>query len=148
MSSLAGVVLDVNVLISSVIAPLGIPRRLISAWQEGLYYLIISPGIIDELGKKLNLPRIANRYKPSRQLAIDTLALLRDQAIIEDVSIDEQIKVTGDPEDDYVLATARIAKAQYLVTGDAKLLEIKAYEGVKIVNPRTFIEILENEEGK
>ena len=53
------------------------------------------------------------------------------------------------PEDDLVLATAVSAGAQYMVTGDAQLRKLGSYEGVTIVSPRRFLEILsqEGEEG-
>ena len=51
--------------------------------------------------------------------------------------------MTGDPEDDYVLATGRLARADYLVTGDRGLLDLVAYAGMRIVTPRAFVELLE-----
>lgn len=51
----------------------------------------------------------------------------------------------GDPEDDLVLATGRLARADYLVTGDRGLLELGSYEGMEIVTPRQFIALLESD---
>ena len=53
--------------------------------------------------------------------------------------------VTGDSEDDAVLATARPGSAQYLVTGDTGLLGRSVYEGIKIVTPRAFLTLLDPE---
>ncbi len=39
-------VLDVNVILSSVIAPLGIPRQIVGAWLAERYEMITSVGII------------------------------------------------------------------------------------------------------
>jgi putative PIN family toxin of toxin-antitoxin system len=55
--------------------------------------------------------------------------------------IEHDLKITGicrDKNDDNILACAPAAKAAYLVTGDADLLEVKKYQGVKIVTPRDF----------
>ena len=52
--------------------------------------------------------------------------------------------VTGDPEDDYALATTRLSQVNYLVTGDKKLLGLKDYAGAKIVSPRDFVSIIES----
>lgn len=52
--------------------------------------------------------------------------------------------VTGDPEDDYVLATTRLGNARYLITGDQKLLGLKEYASAQIVGPREFVTILES----
>jgi predicted nucleic acid-binding protein len=52
--------------------------------------------------------------------------------------------VAGDPKDDPIIATAVVAKADYLVTGDrAHLLPIREYQGIRIVSPREFLEVLE-----
>ncbi|HBG93235.1 MAG: hypothetical protein A2X54_04630 [Nitrospirae bacterium GWF2_44_13] len=51
------------------------------------------------------------------------------------------VKITdicGDADDDNVLACALAAKAAYLVTGDADLLAVKNFRGVKIISPRDF----------
>ena len=51
--------------------------------------------------------------------------------------------VPDDPKDDPIIATAVAAKADYLVTGDrAHLLPIGQYEGIRIVSPREFFDIL------
>ena len=52
--------------------------------------------------------------------------------------------VPADPKDDMVVATAVAAKAEYLVTGDRKhLLSLGTYEGIQIVTPREFLELLD-----
>lgn len=142
---MTGVVLDVNILISSIIAPLGFPRRIFSAWRAGRYPLIISAGIISKLEEKLSLPRIARRFKANPELARDTVALLRRHARLIVVPAEEHRVVTGDPEDDLVLATGRLAGADYLVTGDRRLLDLAHYAGMQIVSPRVFAGILAQE---
>jgi predicted nucleic acid-binding protein len=52
------------------------------------------------------------------------------------------------PEDDLIVATALSAKADYLVTGDRKLLELGTYAGITFVSPRGFLDHLDVEEGK
>jgi predicted nucleic acid-binding protein len=44
-----------------------------------------------------------------------------------------------------ILATAVSAKADYLVTDDAKLQHLGAYQGVTILSQKRFIETLEHE---
>jgi len=46
--------------------------------------------------------------------------------------------VCRDPGDDAILACALEARADYLVTGEVDLLELKNFEGIRIVNPRDF----------
>jgi putative PIN family toxin of toxin-antitoxin system len=136
-------VLDVNVLVSSLLGPLGFSRRIVVAWQAEAFRLLTSEGIIAEVGEKLRLPRIARRFHLIDDDRHAILRLLTTQAEIILVPPAECLPVTGDPEDDYVLAAARLGKAEYLVTGDRELLERGEYAGVKIITPRAFVAILE-----
>ena len=60
--------------------------------------------------------------------------------------IEEEIpQVTRDKKDDYLLAYASVAEADYLVSEDDDLLVIKQIEKLKIVSPLKFSEILKNQ---
>ena len=52
--------------------------------------------------------------------------------------------MAGDPDDDAVLATTRLSRAEFLVTGDRGLLALSSYEGARIVTPRQFLSILDD----
>ncbi|HLZ09771.1 MAG TPA: putative toxin-antitoxin system toxin component, PIN family [Chloroflexota bacterium] len=136
-------VVDVNVLISALVGPLGFSRRLLTAWEQGQFGLITAEGIITELDEKLRLPRIA-KWLPdpeaSRQWIIH---LLQSQSKVLFVSPHERQEVTGDPEDDLVLAAVRLGRADYFVTGDRELLDLQEYAGARMVSPRDFVAILE-----
>jgi putative PIN family toxin of toxin-antitoxin system len=137
-------VLDVNVLVSAIIGPLGFSRRVVLACAARRFTAIASEGIYTKLEEKLSLPRIARRYNLSTPEDIRWVqGLLRTEAELVIVPLAERPSVTGDPEDDYVLATARLAQADYLVTGDRDLLDLGQHEGMKIVSPREFAPILE-----
>jgi predicted nucleic acid-binding protein len=41
-------------------------------------------------------------------------------------------------DNDNIIACAVAAKADYLVTGDFDLLNVKHYKGIKIISPRDF----------
>ncbi|MFN8556542.1 MAG: hypothetical protein U0531_04040 [Dehalococcoidia bacterium] len=49
------------------------------------------------------------------------------------------LTITGDPEDDAVLATARLGQVDYLVTGDRGLLALGNHSGVGIIRPRDLL---------
>ena len=51
-------------------------------------------------------------------------------------------RVCRDKNDDFVLGTALAGKAELVVTGDNDLLTLKEYEGVKIISPREFLDLL------
>ena len=133
---------DVNILISSTVAPLGIPREIITSWRNGNLELVISSGIIVEVEEKLHYSRIQKRYNLTEQEIQTAIATLKTGAQLIPVSPQEIISITGDPEDDYVLATAVLGKADYLITGDKKLQYLKNYKKVKILSPKEFIKKL------
>ncbi|MCL4552143.1 MAG: putative toxin-antitoxin system toxin component, PIN family [Candidatus Marsarchaeota archaeon] len=137
-------VLDVNVIVSAIIAPQGTPRQVLAAWEHQLFSSITSDGIIAEVQEKLRDREIGGSYGVTAEDIRWVSALLRTQAEIAAVAFHEVIQVTGDPEDDYVLATAVLGKADYLVTGDRGLLALKEHRGVEILNPRAFLNLLAN----
>jgi predicted nucleic acid-binding protein len=47
--------------------------------------------------------------------------------------------VCRDPDDDHVLAAALAARAEVIVTGDADLLVLGAYQGIQILSVRAFL---------
>ena len=55
--------------------------------------------------------------------------------------------VATHPEDDLILSTAIVSKADYLVTSDRQLLALGEYEGVRIITPRDFLTVLNEREG-
>ncbi len=133
---MVGVTLDVNVFVSAAISPRGLPYRLIEAWHACRFELITSQHIIDQLTLKLRSDRIGRRYDLSTAAIRAVIAPLRTDARLIVLSPAAVLSVTGDPEDDAVLATARLGRAAYLVTGDAGLLARSSHEGITILSPR------------
>ena len=137
-------VLDANVLISSVIAPLSDSRRIFNAWRDGAFLLVTSPGILEEVSRRLAHPRIANRYSISSEDRIAVLRLLKAESMITPGSRD--VSVTRDPTDDKVIAAALETGAEYIVTGDKDLLTLGKYEGVGILTPARFISAIREQQ--
>ena len=48
--------------------------------------------------------------------------------------------ICRDPDDDYLLALSKSAKADILLTGDADLLVLGSYARTRIMNARSFVE--------
>ena len=51
-------------------------------------------------------------------------------------------KVCRDPDDDAVLACAKAANADFIVSGDQDLLVLQAFEGIQIVTAAQALERL------
>jgi uncharacterized protein len=136
-------VLDVNVIVSAVVGPLGHSRRLVEAWRVARFQHITSAHIIAQVSAKLRLPRIARRHDLTDEEIALIEATLGDETTVVRLLPADILPVTGDPEDDAVLATARLGQAAYLVTGDRGLLALQTYTEVRIMSPRDFLDILE-----
>ena len=139
---------DVNVLVSSAIGPLGMPRSIITAWRQGTLELVISDGIVAQVEMKLRSRRIGGRYSLTEDDIHTAVATLRTRARLTSVPRQSIRPVTGDPEDDYVLATASLGKVDYIVTGDKGLQALGSHDGIPILSPRDFLEILRSEQSE
>jgi putative PIN family toxin of toxin-antitoxin system len=132
------VVLDANVLVSAVISTAGPPREIVTAWVDERFELIASPELLDELRDVLQRPRL--RRWVSLETATEFIAgLAEDAVIVEDPP--SRPALTADPDDDYLVALARTAQADYLVSGDHHLLELVDPEP-PVLTPREFLDLL------
>ncbi len=138
----ARAVLDVNVNVSAVVGPLGRARQVVEAWRAGRLTHVTSEHIIAHTIDKLRLPRIARYHQLTDREVRLVGETLRERATVVPLTPGDIVPVTGDPEDDAVLATVRLGQADYLVTGDRGLLALGTYAGARIVSPRQFAERL------
>ncbi len=55
-----------------------------------------------------------------------------------------EIKVTicKDPQDNFLIELAEEANADFIISGDKLVLDIKEYKNTKIVSPKEFIQLL------
>jgi len=131
------VVLDPNVLVSAVISAAGPPREIVMAWVEGHFDLVASPALIGELRDVLARPRL--RRWVSEATATEFIdGLAQDALMIDDPP--PLARLSPDPDDDYLIALARSAEADYLVSGDRHLLDL-ADQLPPVLTPRAFIDL-------
>lgn len=135
-------VVDVNVIVSALLSSRGAPWQVLEAWRDGAFSVVIAEGIIAEVVEKLRSPRIGGAYGVTDEDVAWVVALLRSQAEQVTLVPGDVRATTGDPEDDYVLATGRLAQADVLVTGDKRLLSLAEHEGTRIISPSEFVELL------
>lgn len=135
------VVLDANIYVSSLVNTQGNPRRIISAWQQGAFDVLISTPIVEEIGRVLRYPRIARRHMQDEAAIERFLKLLASEAILADHTEVLGI-VEEDDSDNRYLECAVAGKAQYVISGDNHLLEIGEYRGITILPPAAFVAIL------
>jgi len=134
-------VLDTNVLVSGLVAEEGAPRRMLDAWLEGHFTLVTSLYLVEELTHVLSYPRIAQRLRLDEEEVAAILAALLSKAELTPGHL-HLPGVTRDPKDDAVVACAGEGEADYIVSGDQGLLVLGEHEGVRVVTPRQFAELL------
>ncbi|MBM4142510.1 MAG: putative toxin-antitoxin system toxin component, PIN family [Lentisphaerae bacterium] len=136
-------VLDANVIISALIRPDSAPGRILSAAvREATLRLVTSDPLLEELRAAIEYPRLQRYLKMSRQEK-DAFVILLEQ-IADPISLHDHPApgVCRDPDDEPYLRTALAGRADYIVSGDGDLLDLKAVEHIPIVTPADFERIL------
>src|SRR5512146_2803115 len=107
------VVLDANILASGAVAPSGGPlASVVDGWQAGLFGVVLSVPILDELERALGDTYFTKRL--SAEDIASYLVLVRATTRIVSLRV-EVHDVATHPEDDLVLSTAVLAGADCLV---------------------------------
>jgi uncharacterized protein len=135
-------VLDTNVMVSGLLSGSGPPRGIIDAWLAAKFTLVTSLSLVQELSYVLSYPRIASRLRLSETELDAIIAALLSQAEIVAGAV-ALPGVTRDPKDDAVVACAVEGRADYIISGDDDLLTLGIYDGIKVMSPRQFSELLE-----
>lgn len=129
-------ILDTNVFISGVFWK-GPPFEILKAWQEQRFRLAISPPILDEYRRVLD-ELTKERALPALSSILKVIEF--NSELVEPISFSEP--VCSDPHDDKFLEAAVAASANYVVSGDRALLNIKSHHRVEIVRPARFLKLL------
>jgi uncharacterized protein len=130
------VVVDPGVLVSAIITPLGPPAEIVRAIGEGRLGLIVCPHLLAEL------LGVLRREKFRRYLTIaEADRYVSGLASRAETHSDPHAvaPIARDPNDDYLIALAREAAADAIVSGDSDLLVLERIEP-PILNPGTFVE--------
>lgn len=133
-------VLDTNVLISGVIAS-GYSAKILDAARREEIKLVTSIHMLEEFSDVISRRRITRKYPKVTEDAETLLDFFR--AFAEFVSgVPEENQISPDRDDDFVLACAVDGKADYIVSGDPHLLDLKSYKKIPVLTPREFAELV------
>jgi putative PIN family toxin of toxin-antitoxin system len=135
------VVPDINLLVSSLINPFGVPGRIRAAWERRELMFICSLPMIEKADEVLHRPSIVSAFSSS-EVAEERiqrfLRLLRRRAVRTPNRLNLQV-VEKDPEDDTVLIAAVEGKADCIISGDRHLKDLGSYENIPIFTPSEFV---------
>ncbi len=86
----------------------------------------------------LEKEHIRSRYKYSGADVEAFVSRLQEIFIIVGPLPEVQV-VERDPKDDMIIACALLAKADYIISRDIHLLDLRTYRGIRIVPPEDFV---------
>jgi putative PIN family toxin of toxin-antitoxin system len=130
-------VLDVNVIISALLAPTGSPAKVVRSWLDGAFEVIASDALLAELDRALAYPKVRTRVEAAE--AQELVDLLRRSAEMIDDPAEPPAVRSADPGDDYLIVLAAVAKA-VIVSGDRHLLVLAPQ--VPVFSPAEFLRLL------
>ncbi len=134
-------VFDSNILVRIALAKTNRVKQLWQAAQTGRYRLLISESILAELGRVLRYPRIRERYMLTDATIDDFLNSLRLVAFTTQ-DLYQVSRVQADETDNIFLACALEGNADYLVSEDPHLRDIKDYQGISIIGIVDFQKVI------
>jgi len=134
-------VLDTNQYVSMAIKARGTADRLLAAWRDERFVLLLSPPILEEIIRVLRSPRLRRLIR---------LTALEINGLIESLLLDAELTpgrlavqvITRDPSDNMFLACAVEGRADYIVSGDRDLLTLESYQDIPIVTAAEFLRVL------
>ena len=140
------VVIDTNVLVSSVLSKKGVPAKIVHAWRERKFEVATSEFAIDETRNTLEELHATGKYFIPQIRIDELLNLLRLSAEPVSHPPDMTGSIPADPDDENNLAIAVGGGASIIVSGDKHLLNLKEYQGIAILTPRQFLDKLERDQ--
>ena len=131
------VVLDTNIFISSIFWT-GNPHTIVGLALDKKIVVYTSPAILTELEKVLH-----RDFKEDQEFVERQIALILEYAEI--VRPLHQVNVVKeDPDDNKIIECALTAAADYIVSGDPHLTNLKEVFGIKIMKPKDFVEMFKD----
>jgi putative PIN family toxin of toxin-antitoxin system len=125
-------VFDTNVLLAA-FATEGLCATLLRRARKREFQLILCPGILQEFRRVLR-----GKFTAAPEEIRKAVALIQEAAEVVTPGPAPLPGVCRDRSDDAILACALAARADFLVTGDDDLLEVRTFQRIRIVRPRDF----------
>lgn len=125
------IVIDTNVLLSGLLWH-GTPYTLFNQVRAGTIELMMSQTLLEEFAEAITRQKfvaILRRTTRTPERILNELQALAEMVVAPPLPQ----PVCRDPDDDAVLACALAAQADLIVSGDADLLVLKQFQGMRIV---------------
>ena len=128
------IVLDANVIIAA-FASRGLCESVFELCLSG-HEIVLCEELLGEITKNLRL-----KIRLPAKMVDHVGKLLREHGTLRD-PVPLPPETCRDPDDTKVLGLAVASRADVIVTGDEDLLVLERYQGIPILNPRSFSEMI------
>ena len=132
------VVIDTNVFISAFYLPESKPAGVVLLARRKTILNVISLPILKEVERIIKKKLLWDNSKTQA-------AVRRIKNFSEEVHPQERLAIIADDPDNRILECAVAGQADFIISGDHHLLDLKNYQGIKIVHPARFLELIEGE---
>ncbi len=140
-------VVDTNLFISGIFGKESLSVKLQDLWIEQEFDLVTSMEILKEVSRVLQYPRIQQKFHPKAEAIHRFFKLIFRKAIITK-DLYKAYKIVDDPTDNKFLACALEAKADYIVSRDPHLRNLKHFHGIQIIDVKEFLQQVEKRKKK
>ena len=130
-------VLDTNIIVSALYRG-GKPATILALAHHGEIQLVISPFLLDELKRTLQ----KERFHLTPALIQDYLRYVTRSAITLSPRFTLSLFRGKDEPDNRVLECAVAGGVQFIITGDDAILRLGTYQGITILKPAHFLQLL------
>jgi putative PIN family toxin of toxin-antitoxin system len=125
------IVFDTNIYIAAALRG-GFAEDIIALADKGVVTLVTSNEILSELEKKL-----LSKFNFSKEQVDFIIRRIKKLSSII-IPTEKISKIQRDPEDNKILECALSGKANLIVSSDQDLIQLKIYEGIPIIHPKTL----------
>jgi putative PIN family toxin of toxin-antitoxin system len=142
------IVLDTNILVRAnpKASPQGLARDLLMTIVLGPHVLVLSSAILAEVERVLAYPHVQARWPLTREAIEQYLVFLEAAGVVVELPEDTPA-VVSDPDDDPILQTAIVGRADILCTLDEAFLhdavgQVCIAHGIRILNDIVLLQEL------
>ena len=129
-------VIDTNVFISAFYLPESKPAGVVLLARRKTILNVISPPILKEVERIIKKKLLWDNAKTQN-------AVRRIKNFSEEVHPQERLAIIADDPDNRILECAVVGQADFIISGDKHLLNLKNFQGINVVTPAEFLEAIE-----
>ena len=130
------VVMDTNVMISGVLWR-GIPFELLRWAEEGKCIIYTSLEILSEVYRVIHHSKFQQYVEERKVSARDLFDKIASLCTV--IQVERQVEgACRDKDDDKFISCALVAGVEFIISGDKHLLELGAYQSIRILTAREF----------